>query len=75
MNETINNILSRQTIRSYKKEQISDEALDTIIKAAVKALPAGAERERGRPRKEQQGEHEPNGFMTSSHGLPRASPF
>ena len=37
MNETINNILSRQTIRSYKKEQISDEALDTIIKAAVKA--------------------------------------
>lgn len=37
MNETINNILSRQTIRSYKKEQISDDALDTIIKSAVKA--------------------------------------
>lgn len=37
MNETVNHILSRQTIRSYKKEQISSEALDLIIKSAYKA--------------------------------------
>lgn len=40
MNETINNILKRQTIRSYKKEQITDEQLDLLIRAA-KAAPSG----------------------------------
>lgn len=40
MNEVIKAILERQTIRSYKKEQISDEELDLLIQAAVKA-PSG----------------------------------
>lgn len=40
MNETINNILKRQSIRSYKKEQISNEELNWLIKAAIKA-PSG----------------------------------
>jgi nitroreductase len=34
MNETINTILSRRSIRAYKSEQIREEELETIIKAA-----------------------------------------
>ncbi len=37
MNETINSILSRQTIRSYKPEQITDDELEIIKKAATAA--------------------------------------
>lgn len=40
MNETIKNILKRQTIRSYKAEQITDEQLETLIQAA-KYAPSG----------------------------------
>lgn len=40
MNETIKAILERQTIRSYKTEQITDEQLDLICKAA-KMAPSG----------------------------------
>ncbi len=37
MNETIKNILKRQTIRSYKPEQITDEELDILSQCAVRA--------------------------------------
>ena len=40
MNETIKNILKRQTIRSYKPEQITDDELEILSQAAVKA-PSG----------------------------------
>ncbi len=40
MNEMINTILNRQTIRSYKSGQISDEQLDILMKAAKQA-PSG----------------------------------
>lgn len=40
MNETIKNILKRQTIRSYKQEQISEEELSVLCEAAKKA-PSG----------------------------------
>lgn len=40
MNETINNILNRQTIRSYKNEQITDAELDILMQVAKKA-PSG----------------------------------
>ena len=40
MNEVIKTILERQTIRSYKKEQITDEQLDLLMQAARKA-PSG----------------------------------
>ena len=40
MNETVKNILKRQTIRAYKPEQITDEELEILSQAAVKA-PSG----------------------------------
>jgi len=40
MNEVIENILTRRSIRSYREEQISNSDLDTIIKAA-KYAPSG----------------------------------
>ncbi len=40
MNETIKNILKRQTIRSYKQKQISQDELDTLINCAKQA-PSG----------------------------------
>ena len=40
MNEVINNILTRRSIRTYKEEQISDNQLNTIIEAA-KYAPSG----------------------------------
>lgn len=40
MNEVIKAILERQTIRSYKKEQITDKQLDLLMQAAKKA-PSG----------------------------------
>lgn len=40
MNEVIKAILERQTIRSYKKEQITDEQLNLLMQAAKKA-PSG----------------------------------
>ncbi len=40
MNETIKNILKRQTIRAYKPQQITDEELEILSQAAVKA-PSG----------------------------------
>ena len=40
MNEVLNTILKRQTIRSYKPEQITDEELDALKMAALKA-PSG----------------------------------
>ena len=40
MNEVLNTILKRQTIRSYKPEQISDEELEALKMAALKA-PSG----------------------------------
>ena len=39
-NETIDAIFARQTIREYKREQITDEMLETLIKAA-KLAPSG----------------------------------
>lgn len=39
-NEVIETILERQTIREYKKEQITEQELNTIIAAAIKA-PSG----------------------------------
>jgi len=39
-NETVDIILKRQTIREYKKEQISSEELETLIAAALRA-PSG----------------------------------
>lgn len=40
MNEVISTILKRQTIRSYKPEQISDEQLEALKSAALRA-PSG----------------------------------
>ncbi len=40
MNETLNSVFSRQTIRSYKPEQITDEELENLKMAALKA-PSG----------------------------------
>ncbi len=40
MNETVENILTRQTIREYTKEQVPEELLDIVLKAAVRA-PSG----------------------------------
>jgi nitroreductase len=40
MNETINAILSRRSVRSYKDEQIKPEELDLILKAGLYA-PSG----------------------------------
>ena len=37
MNETINNILSRRSIRSFKAEQISDDALNAILESGIYA--------------------------------------
>lgn len=39
-NETIRTILSRQTIREYKQEQLPDEMLDAIL-ACAKSSPSG----------------------------------
>ena len=39
-NETVDNILKRQTVREYKAEQISDEQLETLEAAALRA-PSG----------------------------------
>ena len=41
MNETIQTILTRKSIRSYKAEQISDSDLDLILQAAVRAPTGG----------------------------------
>lgn len=40
MNEVIQNILTRRSVRTYKEEQISDEDLNTILEAA-KFAPSG----------------------------------
>lgn len=40
MNEVLNNILTRRSIREFKPEQIKDEELDLILKAAIYA-PSG----------------------------------
>ncbi|EKQ58038.1 MULTISPECIES: nitroreductase [unclassified Clostridium] len=40
MNEVIQNILTRRSVRVYKEEQISDEDLNTILEAA-KFAPSG----------------------------------
>ena len=40
MNEVLQNILTRRSIRDFKKEQIKDEELDLILKAGVYA-PSG----------------------------------
>lgn len=40
MNEVIQNILTRRSVRSYKEEQISDEHLNLILEAA-KFAPSG----------------------------------
>jgi len=37
MNETIQTILSRRSVRSYSSEQIKDEELDLILKAGLYA--------------------------------------
>ena len=37
MNETIKSIMSRQTVRQYKNEQIKDDELEIIKKAAIAA--------------------------------------
>ena len=37
MNETINNLLNRRSIRSYKTEQITDDALNAILEAGIYA--------------------------------------
>lgn len=40
MNETVNTILSRRSVRKYKDTQISDEQLEIILKCA-KSAPSG----------------------------------
>ena len=40
MNEVLNNILTRRSIRKFKPVQIKDEELDLILKAAIYA-PSG----------------------------------
>lgn len=44
MNEVLNNILTRRSIRSFKKEQIKDEELEAILKAGIYA-PSGMNRQ------------------------------
>jgi nitroreductase len=41
MNETIKTILERRTIRKYRPEQITDDALNTILEAGLYAPNAG----------------------------------
>ena len=40
MNEVLNNILTRRSIRSFKEEQIKDNELEAILKAGIYA-PSG----------------------------------
>lgn len=40
MNEVLNNILTRRSIRAFKEEQIKDEELEAILKAGIYA-PSG----------------------------------
>ena len=40
MNEVIKNIMSRQTIREYKEEQVPAELLQIVLDAAIRA-PSG----------------------------------
>ena len=40
MNEVIKNIMSRQTIREYKEEQVPAELLQVVLDAAIRA-PSG----------------------------------
>ena len=40
MNEVLNNILTRRSIRAFKKEQIKDDELEMILKAGIYA-PSG----------------------------------
>ena len=44
MNETLNTLINRRSIRSYKKEQITKEELDAVLTAAVWA-PTGMNRQ------------------------------
>lgn len=44
INETINTILSRRSVRSYKEEQIKDEELQTILEAG-RFAPSGMNRQ------------------------------
>ena len=44
MNEVLNNILTRRSIRSFKEEQIKDEELEDILKAGIYA-PSGMNRQ------------------------------
>ena len=37
MNETINNLLNRRSIRSYRPEQITDDALNAILESGIYA--------------------------------------
>lgn len=41
MNEILDKIMTRRSIRSYTEEQIPDEKLDAILKAAIHA-PSGS---------------------------------
>lgn len=44
MNEVLNNILTRRSIRAFKKEQIKDDELEMILKAGIYA-PSGMNRQ------------------------------
>ncbi|MGN0144281.1 MAG: nitroreductase family protein [Clostridium sp.] len=44
MNEVLNNILTRRSVRSFKNEQIKDEELEVILKAGIYA-PSGMNRQ------------------------------
>lgn len=44
MNEVLNNILTRRSIRAFKEEQIKDEELEAILKAGIYA-PSGMDRQ------------------------------
>ena len=44
MNQTINDIMTRRSIRKYKPEQISREELDTVLQAGICA-PTGMNRQ------------------------------
>ena len=37
MNETINNLITRRSVRSFQKEQISEEQLNEILTAGTYA--------------------------------------
>lgn len=41
MNETVNNILNRRSVREYKPEQVTDEELLTVLKAGMNAPSGG----------------------------------